>query len=221
MFFCPLHIPCSWVDLLQSHSAPTRARSVSVFAQCVTALFMVKDQHPQAVKEVTAQVLPVWLEAFKILLNLDPLQDVASDNWDGLTVRLQIFKVIFFYFSHHSFLIGCHKTLEALHTSFPRALVTYIPDLLFASLNHLRALYSTFSSYYLVANETPPNTSEEEPIELSQLICPIIDFLSSVIQSGKGRDWLSPENISTLIESVFAYVQMTDEDVILCSQVCQ
>ena len=100
-------------------------------------------------------------------------------------------------------------------------LVTYIPDLLSASLNHLRALYPTFSSYYLGANETPTNTSEEEPIELSQLICPIIDFLSSVIQSGKGRDWLSPENISTLNEFVFAYVQMTDEDVTLFSQVCQ
>ena len=55
---------------------------------------MVKDQHPQAVKEATASVLPVWLEAFKVLLNIDPLQDVADpSNWDGLTVRIQIFKV--------------------------------------------------------------------------------------------------------------------------------
>jgi len=54
---------------------------------------MVKDQHPHAVKEATAQVLPVWLEAFKVLLNLDPRQDVSNDDWDGLTVRIQIFKV--------------------------------------------------------------------------------------------------------------------------------
>lgn len=55
---------------------------------------MVKDQHPQAVKEAIASVLPVWLEAFKVLLNIDPLQDVADpSNWDGLTVRIQIFKV--------------------------------------------------------------------------------------------------------------------------------
>jgi hypothetical protein len=56
---------------------------------------MVKDQHPQAVKEAIASVLPVWLEAFKVLLNIDPHQDVANpnNNWDGLAVRIQIFKV--------------------------------------------------------------------------------------------------------------------------------
>lgn len=55
---------------------------------------MVKDQHPQAVKEATASVLPVWLEAFKVLLNIDPQQDVASsENWDGLAIRIQVFKV--------------------------------------------------------------------------------------------------------------------------------
>lgn len=52
-----------------------------------------KDLHPQAVKEATAQVLPVWLEAFKVLLSLDPAQEVASNNWDGLAIRIQIFKV--------------------------------------------------------------------------------------------------------------------------------
>lgn len=54
---------------------------------------MVKDQHPQAVKEATAQVLPVWLEAFKVILQADPLKDVSNENWDGLTVKIQIFKV--------------------------------------------------------------------------------------------------------------------------------
>jgi hypothetical protein len=67
---------------------------VSVFRQCVTALYMVKDQHPQAVKEATATILPVWLEAFKVLLNLNPLKDVSNqDNWDGLAVRIQVFRV--------------------------------------------------------------------------------------------------------------------------------
>lgn len=56
---------------------------------------MVKDQHPQAVKEAIASVLPVWLEAFKVLLIIDPSQDVANTpNWDGLTIRIQLFKVI-------------------------------------------------------------------------------------------------------------------------------
>jgi hypothetical protein len=60
----------------------------------VAALFMVKDQHPQAIKEATASVLPVWLEAFKVLLLIDPQQDVSnSENWDGLAIRIQVFRV--------------------------------------------------------------------------------------------------------------------------------
>lgn len=55
---------------------------------------MVKDQHMQAVTEATASVLPVWLEAFKVLLNIDPQQDVTNnDNWDGLVIRIQVFRV--------------------------------------------------------------------------------------------------------------------------------
>jgi hypothetical protein len=59
---------------------------------------MVKDQHPQSVKEAIESVLPVWLEAFKVLLNIDPMSDVSgAKNWDGLAVRIQIFKVNNFF----------------------------------------------------------------------------------------------------------------------------
>lgn len=55
---------------------------------------MVKDQHPSAVREATTSILPVWLDAFKVLLNLDPKQEVENTpNWDGLAIRIQIFKV--------------------------------------------------------------------------------------------------------------------------------
>jgi hypothetical protein len=91
--------------------------------------------------------------------------------------------------------------------------LAFIPDLLTASVNHLRVLFPTFSSYYLLATETPPTTSEDDPVELPQLLCPIIDFQSSIIQSGKSRGWLSAENLSNLISSVLVYVQMTDDDV--------
>ena len=54
---------------------------------------MVKDQHPQAAKEAAANVLPAWLDAFKVLLDLDPQQDISGKHWDGLEIRIQIFKV--------------------------------------------------------------------------------------------------------------------------------
>ena len=74
--------------------ALTRARAISVFRQCVTALFMVKDEHPKATKEAIASVIPVWLDAFRILLSLDPTNDVKTDHWDELTIRMEVFKVI-------------------------------------------------------------------------------------------------------------------------------
>ena len=55
---------------------------------------MVKDQHPQAVKEAVSTVMPTWLEAFRVLLELDPTKDVADpNNWDALAIRIQIVKV--------------------------------------------------------------------------------------------------------------------------------
>ncbi|EDR15931.1 uncharacterized protein LACBIDRAFT_242896 [Laccaria bicolor S238N-H82] len=171
----------------ETHSAPTRSRTVSVFRQCVTALFMVKDQHPQAVKEAIASVLPIWLDAFKVLLDIDPLQDVAqANNWDGLTVRIQVF-----------------KTLDAIHSSFPRALISYLHGFLAASLNHIQSLYPTFAHYYLSAVDTAPRTSEDEAVELPQLICPIFDFVASVMRGEKARDWLDGANLSGLVIGVF------------------
>ncbi|KAG5638025.1 hypothetical protein H0H81_002226 [Sphagnurus paluster] len=172
----------------ESHSAPTRARTVSVFHQCVTALFMVKDQHPQATKEAVASVLPVWLEAFKVLLKVDPKQDVSNDNWDGLT------------------------TLDTIHTSFPRALTPYLQEFLTDSLVHLQALHPTFEAYYLSSSESVPRSSEDEAIELPQLICPILDFAAAATRGGKAKNWFSTENLNALIAAVISFVQMTDED---------
>ncbi|KAG5644159.1 hypothetical protein DXG03_009054 [Asterophora parasitica] len=180
----------------ESHSAPTRARTVSVFRQCVNALFMVKGQHPQATKEAVASVLPVWLEAFKVLLKINPTQEVINtDNWDGLTVKIQIF-----------------KTLDAIHTSFPRTLTPYLQEFLSDSLIHLRALHPAFAQYYLSSSESAPQSSEDEAIELPQLICPIFDFAAAATRGGKAREWLNTANLNALVAAVLDLVQITDED---------
>ena len=55
---------------------------------------MVKDAHPEPVKEAASTVLPVWLEAFRVLLSMDPRKDVENaTNWDGLAIRTQVIKV--------------------------------------------------------------------------------------------------------------------------------
>ena len=55
---------------------------------------MVKQEHPQAVKEAAQSILPAWLDAFKFLLNINPTQDIdGTPSWDGIALRIQIFKV--------------------------------------------------------------------------------------------------------------------------------
>lgn len=54
---------------------------------------MVKGQHPEASKVATKGILPAWLEAFRALLNTDPRRDVEGENWDGLAIRIEAFKV--------------------------------------------------------------------------------------------------------------------------------
>ena len=91
--------------------------------------------------------------------------------------------------------------------------MAYYPDFLAASLNHLRVLYDTFSVYYLAGTDSVPTTSEDDAIELPHLLCPIIDFLAAVIRGGKARDWIAGDNVLELVSSVYALVQMTEDDV--------
>ncbi|KAF8870248.1 ARM repeat-containing protein [Mucidula mucida] len=178
------------------HQSPlTRSRTISVFRQCTISLYTVKEQHPVAVKEAIASVLPVWLEAFKVLLAIDPQTDVNGDNWDGLAIRIQIF-----------------KALETTHTSFPRALQPYMNDMLDLAVGHLDILYPMFDRYYLSSSDPIPSSSEDEPVHLSHLISAILDFISGMVRGGKAKSWFTAEHSAALISSVFKYAQMTDED---------
>ncbi|KAI0275362.1 ARM repeat-containing protein [Gloeopeniophorella convolvens] len=179
----------------EQHSPLTRARTISVFRQCVEALYMVKDQHPQAVKEAAANVLPVWLDAFKVLLELDPQHDVIGEHWDGLDIRVQIF-----------------KTLDTVHTSFPRVIAPYLPAYLSASLHHLQALYPTFVQYYLADNATVPNSSEGVPIELHKLIAPLVDFVSAATRRSKARVSFEDGTLGRLVDTLVQWAQMTREN---------
>ncbi|KAI0756104.1 ARM repeat-containing protein [Daedaleopsis nitida] len=178
------------------HSALTRSRTIAVFRQCIESLYMVKDQYPDAVKEATGTVLPVWLEAFKTLLNVNPRSDVENTpNWDGLAIRIEIY-----------------KTLETIQTSFPRALLAHLRDLLSASLVHLSVLFPALTQYYLQGTASVPRSSEDATIELTHLVCPVLDFVASIARSGKAKDWYEGDNLANLIGAVVSWVQMTSDD---------
>lgn len=84
-------------------------------------------------------------------------------------------------------------------------------EFLAASVRHLHALYPTFAHYYL-SDETVPKTSEDDTIDLAQLICPILDFISAVTRHGKSKEWLE-SSLEELVSAIFNYAQITHEDV--------
>ncbi|KAF8577246.1 ARM repeat-containing protein [Ramaria rubella] len=180
----------------QHHSPITRARSISVFRQCLSALYMVKDQHPKSIKDAIDAVLPQWIDAFKVLLHRDLAEDlVDGNNWDALLVRMQVF-----------------KTLDTIQTIFNRSLKDHLNELLDASMQHLQILLPTFQLYYLDPSGTPPASSEDETVSLPRLACPIIDFTSNVARSSAARLWFQPAHLEQLTSTIFHWVQMTGED---------
>ena len=181
----------------QQHSPLTRARAISVFRQCLSALYMVKEQHPKVIKEAVDAVLPHWIDAFKVLLERDPVEDIVSENnWDALLVRVQVF-----------------KTLDTIQTIFNRSLKSHLSGLLDAALRHLQILLPAFEMYYLKPSILPPVSAEDENISLPRLACPIIDFTSNAARGSAARSWFEPTHLEQLTSTIFRWVQMTGEDV--------
>ena len=176
---------------------------------------MVKDAHPEPVKEAASTVLPVWLEAFRVLLNIDPRKDVESvANWDGLAIRTQVIKVrILPTLPPSSLRNWCPQTLDIIHTAFPRTIAPYLPDFLTASLGQLHVLFPAFHQFYVLASDTVPLSSEDEKIELSQLASATLDFIAAVSRSGKARDWFNEANVNELVGDVFRWTEMTADEV--------
>ena len=108
------------------------------------------------------------------------------------------------------------QVLDTIQTSFPRSLTPHLKELLSAALNHLSVLYPTFAHYYLQSNAAVPRSSEDETIELTHLVCPMLDFIASVARSGKAKDWFEGDNLAGLISAVFSWVQMSQDDVSGC-----
>ncbi|KAH8835042.1 ARM repeat-containing protein [Flagelloscypha sp. PMI_526] len=178
------------------YSPLTRSRTIFVFRQCVSALHMVKGEHAQAVKEATTTILPVWLEAFKVLLAIDPQNDVRGDNWDGLRVRREIF-----------------TALGEIYSTFPRILAPFLNDFLTFSLHHTQALFPAFERHYLLSRDQPPNSPEDGyQSSIIVFLGSVLDFLGQTARTGKGRAWFTDTNFDSLVATLFACSQITQEE---------
>lgn len=182
---------------INQHSVATRAHSIAVFRHCLSALYMVKDQYPEAIKEAVGSMLPQWIGVFRVLTSPDAAMELQSwNNWDPLLLRIQVF-----------------KTLNNIQTMFSRVFKDTVQIFLSISLNHLQSLLPTFIKCYLDQNATPPVSSEGDEISLPRLSCSIIDFISNIARTTAARSWFDHTHLEQLINVVFHWIQMTGEDV--------
>lgn len=110
-----------------------------------------------------------------------------------------------------------NQTLDILLTSFPRAVTPYVPDVLNAALAHLTILAPVFTRYYLDAAEPVPRNSEDGTIDLTTLACTIFDFVTRAARGSRAKEWFNDANLTALVNVVFAWVQMTSDDVSIFS----
>ena len=97
--------------------------------------------------------------------------------------------------------------------SFPKSLAPHYVDLLDICLAHLKNLLPFFTQFYLTLSVQPPASLEDEPMELSMLACPILDFIQKASRKGKVKEWVHPTNVEGLIIALFGWMQMTEDDV--------
>lgn len=105
------------------------------------------------------------------------------------------------------------QTLSIVYISFPKAInLSLVTDFLAASISHLDALFPTFAHYYISSEDSVPITSEDDTIELPQLVSSIFDFMSTVARHGKTKGWLEA-NLQQIVSVIFGYAQITKDDV--------
>jgi hypothetical protein len=177
----------------------------------MTALDMVRKEHPDAVSEAVSTVLPQWLATFHAILSTLPSADVADpNNWDAISIRIQIF-----------------RTLDVLQTSFAMT-----PEVTGGFCNimvqNLNNLMPAFRTYYLLGGansekgglEPPTPVSADDPdinLSLMHLACPAMDFLGEVIRKSVRKtkvaaDWVTA-NIGTVMSLALYWAQIPVEDV--------
>ncbi|THG95659.1 hypothetical protein EW026_g6034 [Hermanssonia centrifuga] len=128
---------------------------------------------------------------------MDPRNDVESTpNWDGIAIKREVI-----------------KTIDTIRNGFPRVLKPHLPDFLTAALKHLTALFPTYYHYYVLAEDSVPNSSEDEKIELSQFASSTLDLLANVARNGGAKTWFDQSNVTALIAEVFRWAEMTTDDV--------
>lgn len=194
------------------HSAHVRARCVLVFRQCLTTLYMVKEQCPDVVKQASQTMLSRWLSIMQSLLARDAAQQLGSDlqqGWQTLALRNEIFKTL--------------KVAAMFRAQFKSHLQAFMQS----SISNLISLLPAFKQLYLSStSDLDAPTSEEGDddvaCDIPSLACSILDFINEAsrgdrcrdlfVQGGTGGQGNETQVLQQLVGLLLVYIDMTVDD---------
>jgi hypothetical protein len=173
-------------------------------------LFTVKEEHPENVRAAVNEILPVWLDAFNHILQVDVASELTganAENWEGIAVRIAVF-----------------QALEIILNSFPSTLKSLLPQYLSFSIAHLNALLPIYNAAYLSNSSDlsiPSAVGEEDSdisTDLSTLVSTVLDFVAQASRRKVVRGLFveGKKPTAALVEFLVKTIelaQMTTEDV--------
>jgi hypothetical protein len=186
-----------------AHSFLTRAETVAVYRHIVSLLEMLKEEHPQAVRQALDGMAPTWFDAFTQLLSVDAAADLQT-IWESLALRIRIFRV-----------------LLQFQTKFPRYISPHIPTFLRLAILNLTSLLPAFNSYYVSSDpDSPdppiPEDSFQVKMDLDDLASAIFEYLEPTVRSKEAKDILLNAGeergtavMETIVGLVLTYTQVT------------
>lgn len=190
-----------------NHSFATRADTVAVYRHILTMLSMVKDEHPQAVRQALDSIANVWFGAFNQLLSVDAAADLRT-SWESLALRIQIFRV-----------------LLQFQASFPKYIAPHVAMYIRIGIINLTSLLPAFNEYYISSDpdapEPPlpaPDAAYTSKMDLDDLAAAIFEFFEPTIRVPQAKDLLVTGSdddargsaiMETIISLVLTYTQVT------------
>ncbi|KAJ9099923.1 hypothetical protein QFC21_003928 [Naganishia friedmannii] len=172
--------------LLSLLSSPTvtpavQAATIGLFRESINTLHYMKDEFTDVTEAAIQDVIPVWLQHMRQLLNQVDVGEAFTQNpehaWELLKVRYSIF-----------------KTLTRIAAAFPRCVVDNIAEYIQIAVHHLHVLTPFYLRYYVSNADDQaealvnPEADDRSAIGLDQLMNALTDFLTSYTRMRQARD---------------------------------
>ena len=182
----------------QTYPSAIRARCLGIFRDFAEILFMIKEEHPEAVENYLFPILPSWMEAFKRTLS----NGSPNPTSEEIPLRNEVL-----------------RTLVKLARAFPRELSAYLVPFLEPIWAQLLGFSDQYvAEYVMMDNDNDGHVdSDGEVVGIESILFSMFEYiglaarkkgLRSFMTSGQGA---AGEFLAQLVLILLKYMQITSD----------